>query len=127
MPGEEEAYNLTASRLRELRKRFNPGDIVDAESGLDVEDLDRLISRIHIRSRVPYAGPERRNVWSTVDLNEIRSLDPCELIDVFSDVDETYETVSVYQVDWFSIDQRPLVWRRNNPARRKSDRSRRGG
>lgn len=99
MRGDEEAYNLTAMRLRALRRRFNPGGIVDAENGLDVEDLDRRISRINIRFRVPYTGPERRNAWSTVDLIEIHALDPSELIDVFSDYDKRNETVSVCQVD----------------------------
>ena len=124
MQDDEEAYNLTAARLRAFRERLNPGDIVDEQSGLTTDDLDRLIARIHIRKRVPYSGPERRGAWHQVDRTAPPLLGKAELIDVFHHDAETYETVRAGMVDWFSAVRRPLFWRRNIPRRRSADRRR---
>jgi hypothetical protein len=122
MGDEEEAYNLTAARLRRFREHLNPGDVIDEASGLTTEDVDRLIARIQIRNRVPYTGPERRGAWHQVDRANLPRFNKADVIDVFRHDAETYETVRADAVDWFDTVRRPLFWRRTTPRRRSTDR-----
>lgn len=109
--------------LRRFRAKPGLGDLIDAQSGLTLADLDVVLAQAQKALPPPYAGRERRKQWH--DWAPDGSLVPpasAEFVDIFYDSDGTFETMRADTVDWYGRGRPPLRWRRSRgPVRRRGD------